>query len=200
LTFSKRLVTIDPMNIPSKQEIIKYLLFEKESRFQRERYDGIIKPKTPNLSEAASEALVAHLIKDGDILKELQPIVTIELLGKNGKDILVNKFHKIEVKGTSCVEGCVTTSESNFESFAWVWPDFRPFFHASNSIINIHVIRNPKVSIRSKRYVEKLNEYKLSLKNAVNDAIKARNYEYLRFNLKTMLTLEDLSKRWFVNA
>ena len=188
------------MNVPSKEEIIKYLLFEKESRFQREQYAGVIKPKTPNLSEAASEALAAHLIKDGDILKELQPIISIELLGKNGKDILVNKYHKIEVKGTSCIEGCVTTSASNFESFAWVWLDFKPFFNSDNHIIDIHVIKNPKMSIKSKRYVKTLNEYKLSLKNAIGDAIKTNNYEYLQFNLKTMLTLEDISKRWFVKA
>lgn len=185
------------MNIVPKNEIIKYLLCEKESRYLRDRYDGVIKLKTPNLSEQASESLACHLIKDGSILKCLSPIVSIELLGKKGKDILVNKYHKLEVKGTSSINGCVTTSKSNFDSFAWIWLDFKPFFNSDNHIIDVHVIKNPKQCITSERYVETLKENKLSLKSVIDDANKTGNYEYLNFNLKTMLILEDISKRFW---
>jgi hypothetical protein len=189
--------TLKNMEIRSKEEIIKYILFEKESRRHRELYNGSIKPKTPNLSEDASESLACHLIRDGCILKQLHPITIVERLGKQGKDILVNKYHKIEVKGTSSIEGCVTPSDSNFEAFAWIWLDFKPFFNSGNHIIDVHVITNPKSCVTSVRHVEAINENKLGLKSAICDARRTRNYEQLSFNLKTMLPLEDISKLYF---
>lgn len=186
------------MNIISKEEIIKYLLFEKSNRYERDRFNGVIKLKTPNLAEDASESLACHLIKDGSILKQLHPIIKVERQGRIGKDIFVNGYHKIEVKGTSSVNGCVTTSQSNFDSFAWVWCDFRPFFETDKYIIPIHIITNPKICITSERYVEALNQNKLSLTSVIKDAFKTGNYEYYDFNLKMMVVLEDISKRFIV--
>ena len=184
------------MTIKSKQEIMDYLLFEQYSRYQRSLYKGAIKPKTPNITEDASESLTCHLIKDGSILKQLHPITKLERKGRNGKDIVVNGYHKLEVKGTSSNDGSITTSESNFESFAWVWMDFRPFFEHSHFVVPVHVITNPRACITSERYVQALKQNKLNLPSVIGDAVNSGNYERYELNLKTMLVLSDPSRQW----
>jgi len=194
------------MIIHTQEDIFEYLKFEKEIRWNIRKHTGRIQSHIPNFQENASESLACHIIKGGIILPQLSPITSIKRCGRGGKsksgepksDVLVNDFHKIEVKATTSSEGTVTTSESNYDAFAWLWFDFRPYFNSQSNIIPIHVVTNPKQCITTKKYVEKLKQTKVNLKSAIGDAKKTGNYEYAEINLKTLAVMEDISKRFWI--
>ena len=183
------------MDIVSREEIIKYLEFEKGRFEQGKEYTGVITAIAPNLNKDATESLVCHLVKDGVILPQLKPIVRIERFPN--KDVLVNNYHKLEVKATSTDDGSVTTSESNFEAFAWIWLETQAFFYQDSYIIPIHVITNPRICITSTRYVEALKQTKVSIRSVMKNAMDTHNYFRHNCNLKTIAIQPERARLWF---
>lgn len=175
------------MIIYSKKDIFDYLKKEKTIRnyIRNCNCNGNIPSKIPNLSSHATESLVCHLIEDGTILYQLKPIISVKRFGSTGKDILVNSYHKIEVKGTTSSTGTVTVSKSNCDAFAWIWTDFRPYFFGKN-IIPVHVVTNPKECLKSFTYVKARNEHKITITSMIKQAHTQNNYEYKEFNVKSM--------------
>lgn len=179
------------LKIHSKEEIKKYLLFSRETIQLSKKYDGEIIPWAANLSKNATESLVCHLVKDGILIPQITPITSVERF--DNADVMVNNYHKLEVKATTTGEGTVTTSESNFNAFAWVWIDMKNFIYNNNSIIPIHVISNPKTCITTQRYVETLKQTKVTINSVIDDAIKTNNYVYHNFNINTFVVLPNIA-------
>ena len=170
--------------IYTREEILHYLEAERQ-RFQSAmKYSGPITLWAPNLNKDATESLGCHLVMEGKILPQLSPITEVKRF--RSKDILVNKYHKLEVKATSTKTGDITPSESNFEAFAWIWFAFQNFLYRDNYIIPVHIITNPKQCVRPDRYVETLRQSKLSIINAIKEATKTGNYSYYECDLKQM--------------
>lgn len=191
-------------DIFSKVEIIDYLEFTKHIIYESKKYNGNITAIAPNLNKDATESLVCKLIETGELLPQLNPIKSVERF--SDKDVLVNKHHKLEVKATGSGDGTITPSESNYEAFAWLWMDFRPYFYENKDIIPIHTITNPKCCITTSRYVKTLKQNKLSIKSVIKDAIVSGNYYLNNFSLSEMRLNRmeqikcsyDLSNKFFV--
>lgn len=173
-------------------QIRNYFIDIKSDRENVKKYNEshLLKKKVGNISEEATESLAYNLIVNGIILKEAfekTGIYSIKRKGKKGKDILVNDFFTVEVKGTSSKSGFITTSKSNFKSSAWIWFDIKPFFENQQNIV-VYVIKNPKCLNPYK--IEANGESKFSLKKAKeiaknNNCLEEVVLDFNTFGVKT---------------
>lgn len=165
------------------------------------RPEGGIPIKVSNLSEEATESLGCHLIKEGILKSKLGLINSIVRRGRSGGgDILVNNYHRIEVKGTTSGSGTVTLSDGNFEAFAWMWFDFNEYFHrrfCDKVVIPVYVITNPKDCVRPERIVEVNGEKKLTIPSVKDQAGRTGNYFYNELSPKSLRITPNYTSAFF---